>query len=100
MPIDLTHDTLIPFSNLPGWTTQHLGRRIHPSTLHRWRLRGVRGVRLDTVLIGGTRYTSTEALSRFFAATTAAADGQPFQSQPADTRQDDADAAFLAKHGI
>ena len=99
--IDVTHDTLIPFRDLPGWTNQHLGRRIHPSTLHRWRLRGVRGIRLETVLIGGTRYTSTEALSRFFAATTAAADGQTIEScGTADTRQVEADAAYLASQGI
>jgi len=98
--IDVTHDTLIPFSALPGWTAKNVGKRIHPSTLHRWRLRGVRGVRLGTVLIGGTRYTSTEALSRFFAATTAAADGQPVESYAADKHQDAADTAFLARHGI
>ena len=47
-----------------------LPSRPHPSTLHRWRLRGIRGVKLDTILIGGRRYTSREALQRFFAATT------------------------------
>jgi hypothetical protein len=30
--------------------------------------RGVRGVVLESVLIGGARYTSEEALERFFAA--------------------------------
>jgi len=50
---------------------------LHVSTLHRWRLRGVRGIRLATILIGGYRYTSHEALERFVAATTAAADGKP-----------------------
>jgi uncharacterized protein DUF1580 len=50
---------------------------VHVGTLHRWRLRGVRGVRLETIVIGGLRYTSAEALERFVAATTAAADGTP-----------------------
>ena len=49
----------------------------HLSTLHRWRLRGVRGVRLETVLIGGRRYTSVEALERFSERVTTAADGEP-----------------------
>jgi hypothetical protein len=39
----------------------------HPalSTLWRWQIKGVLGVRLETVLVGGRRYTSVEALSRF-----------------------------------
>jgi hypothetical protein len=37
----------------------------HVATLHRWRLRGVKGVKLETVLVGGRRFTSVEALARF-----------------------------------
>jgi hypothetical protein len=37
----------------------------HPSTLWRWWKRGIRGVKLETVVIGGARYTSVEALQRF-----------------------------------
>jgi len=50
------------------------GGPVHVSTIHRWRLKGVRGVRLETFLRGGIRYTTDEAIERFFAATTAAAD--------------------------
>jgi hypothetical protein len=49
--------------------------RLHVGTIHRWRLRGCRGVRLETALLGGIRYTTRQALDRFVAATTAAADG-------------------------
>ena len=52
-----------------------LGGAVHVSTMHRWRLKGCRGVRLETFLRGGIRHTTTAALERFFAATTAAADG-------------------------
>jgi len=38
-------------------------------------MRGVRGVRLETLMIGGVRKTSTEAIQRFFERVTAAADG-------------------------
>ncbi len=42
------------------------GKSVHVATLHRWASRnGVRGVRLETVRIGGVRYTSAEALQRF-----------------------------------
>ena len=42
------------------------GKSLHISTLCRWAKRGVRGVVLETLRIGGTRYTSLEALQRFF----------------------------------
>jgi hypothetical protein len=73
--IDVTKETLLPFSKTPSWTEKNLGKRISPATLHRWRLRGCRGVRLATILIGGQRCTSIEALQAFFEATTRAQDG-------------------------
>lgn len=45
--------------------TRHVPGNPHIATLHRWRLRGVRGVKLETVLVGGRRFTSVEALARF-----------------------------------
>lgn len=38
---------------------------VHVSTLWRWRLRGVRGHKLRTVVIGGTRYVLEEDLKAF-----------------------------------
>jgi hypothetical protein len=71
--IDLSAETPITLAEaartLPGGA-------VHVSTIHRWRLKGVRGVRLATFLRGGIRCTTDEAIERFFAATTAAADGQ------------------------
>lgn len=40
----------------------------HYATLFRWAQRGCRGIRLETILVGGIRYTSREALDRFIAA--------------------------------
>ena len=66
MSIDVESETLVQFSEarsaFPG------NRRVSLATLHRWRQRGVRGVKLETVLIGGLRYTSREAIARFIAA--------------------------------
>ena len=42
------------------------GKKPHVSTLYRWTIRGVRGVILETIQVGGTRCTSVEALHRFF----------------------------------
>jgi hypothetical protein len=46
-----------------------------PPTLHRWRLKGRFGIRLQTFLRGGRRYTTAEAVELFFEQITAAADG-------------------------
>lgn len=42
------------------------GRHPHPATLYRWATEGLRGVRLETIQVGGTLCTSIEALQRFF----------------------------------
>lgn len=64
--LDIRNEHLMSLRNaaisLPG--------RPHVSTLHRWRQRGVRGVKLETCLVGGKRFTSLEAIERFIAATT------------------------------
>ena len=39
--------------------------RPHVSTLWRWFRRGIKGVKLETTVLGGRRYTSVEALQRF-----------------------------------
>lgn len=64
--ISLTEETLIPLRDVPA----HLpprpgGKRIHVSAVYRWTQRGVQGIRLETIRVGGTTYTSVEALQRF-----------------------------------
>ena len=46
----------------------HVARenRKHVSTVWRWVLRGVKGHRLESFLVGGRRYTTREAVGRFF----------------------------------
>ena len=65
MAIDFEVETLVAFnearSAFPG------KKNIPLQTLHRWRLHGVRGAKLETVLVGGSRYTSREAINRFIA---------------------------------
>jgi hypothetical protein len=41
-------------------------RPVHPNTLRRWAFTGRRGVKLETIVIGGSTCTSREALARFF----------------------------------
>ncbi len=41
------------------------GKPLHVNTIHRWASGGVRGVVLQTALIGGVRYTTRRAIERF-----------------------------------
>jgi hypothetical protein len=41
------------------------GRPTHSSTIYRWTEYGVRGHKLEAIRLGGTLYTSREALQRF-----------------------------------
>jgi Protein of unknown function (DUF1580) len=43
--------------------------RPHVSTVWRWATRGFRGIVLETITVAGKRFTSKEALCRFFEAT-------------------------------
>ena len=79
--IDIDRETLIAFQKAPGL----IPGRPHLSTLHRWRLRGVHGIRLESCLLAGRRFTSREALNRFFDRTTAVGEGH--QPHPHTTRQ-------------
>jgi hypothetical protein len=73
MAIDASCETVIPLTEAPVWSPG----RPHISSVWRWVLKGVRGVKLETLVCGGRRFTSREAIDRFIAATTAAAHGEP-----------------------
>lgn len=91
MSIDPTKETLVTFSDarcaFPG------GRRVSLATLHRWRLSGVRGNKLQTCLVGGRRHTSAEAISRFITALNADVAPQTAPAFTATQRQKMSDAA-------
>jgi hypothetical protein len=61
--------------------------RPNTSTVWRWQQRGVRGIKLESVLVGGKRMTSREAVDRFIAAVNAAADGEQVQPETPAQRQ-------------
>jgi hypothetical protein len=69
--IDHTSESLLTFPEAAA----ALPDRPHVSTVHRWRMRGINGIKLETIRIGGRRYTSQEALDRFIGAITSAVDG-------------------------
>ncbi len=69
MPINIDRERLLTLSA----AAVSLPHRPHISTIGRWVQSGCRGVKLESVLLGGRRYTSKEALQRFIERTTSAA---------------------------
>lgn len=64
--IDLRVEELLPLREVPRrLPIRPSGKKLHVSAVYRWASRGVRGVRLETTRVGGTTYTSAEALQRF-----------------------------------
>ena len=61
--IDSQTEDMVPFQE----ASRYVPGRPSLAALHRWRLNGVRGVRLETLLIGGKRFTSRQAIARMIA---------------------------------
>jgi hypothetical protein len=71
--LDLSSETAIAVNKSPA----HIPGRPHVSTVWRWVLVGVRGIKLETFVVGCQRFTTKQAIERFIAATTARANGEP-----------------------
>ena len=64
--IDISTETLIPIRDVPRrLPPRPTGKRVHISAVYRWIARGVHGISLDSIKVGGSTYTSVEALQRF-----------------------------------
>lgn len=74
MAIDARHEEVFPLSQAYKRAEPLIGKRLAQSTFYRWASRGVKGIRLETRFLGVGRYTSTEALQRFFDRLTEATD--------------------------
>ena len=68
--------------------------RKHVTTVYRWTTTGCRGVTLETLQIGGTRFTSHEALQRFSASLTC---GRGAPKSPSGAKSA---AQELARYGV
>lgn len=66
--IALDKERLIPMREAPKHVPLRPGgKRLHISACYRWITKGIGGVRLESIKLGGTTYTSIEALQRFAA---------------------------------
>src|SRR5437773_9620588 len=73
--IDLINEHVVTLADLARrLPSRRNGRPTHVGTIHRWRLRGLRGVKLAAARLGGTWVTSLEAYQRFCDALTRLAD--------------------------
>jgi hypothetical protein len=61
----LTNERTVTFAEAAEHLPRLNGRKIHTSALWRWARHGVRGVKLEALLLGGRFCTSIEALERF-----------------------------------
>lgn len=61
MPIDTTHETLVPLSQ----AAKTFPCPVHQTTWWRWCIHGVKGIKLEYVRLGIRIFTSKEAIQRF-----------------------------------
>ncbi|MEI8371872.1 MAG: DUF1580 domain-containing protein [Planctomycetota bacterium] len=77
MAIDITTETVIaPTRATHLCPERRRGVRPNVATIYRWMMNGVRGIRLESIVVGGTRCTSVEAMQRFFDTLTSASDAE------------------------
>jgi len=82
--IDLAKEELITLKDIcQVLPRRRRGRKPAFSTVWRWSLHGVRGVKLETLRVGGTLCTSREAVQRFFEQLSALDDAPPPEQQAA-----------------
>lgn len=62
------------------------GKRVHVAALYRWASTGCRGVVLETLQVGGQRFTSMAALQRFAEELTNSCERCQIGSDPASRR--------------
>lgn len=98
MPIDIDYEKLVTLTEAAK--SKQFPKKPCVCTVARWCLDGVRGEILDSVVIGGRRYTSVEAIHRFVAATSR----HPRLSRPTmgndDSHRADEAAKRLTARGI
>ena len=74
------NNSIVDYISL-GKLCQLLPSRPHIATPHRWSTRGVRGIRLRTYLVGGSRATTLADFDRFVAEVSAVRDSTVLRDQ-------------------
>ena len=101
--IELSNEEVVPLAEAAEFLPRvRRGRKVSYSSLYRWAASGRRGVKLETIFVGGTRCTSREALQRFCDALTAGPGKSRGTSRTSAKRgrQIDAAEAAVASAGV
>ena len=77
---DLREDQPLSLPDAAEFLGKITGQKPHVSTLYRWCLRGCKGVRLESICIGGKRFVTATAIERFIEASSEA---RPARQAPA-----------------
>jgi hypothetical protein len=62
---DLSIGQAFPLTEAVKYLPKRNGKKVHYSTLYRWATKGARGRILETMRVGGIRYTTLAALKSF-----------------------------------
>jgi hypothetical protein len=105
MAILISEARVFPLADTPDHVPlRRGGKRLHPHTAFGWAKGRLRGVRLETIRVGGSLCTSAEALQRFFerlSALDSGAEAEPAPRSPVQRGRAIAKArAQLAKLGV
>jgi len=74
----LAHDRPMSLPDAAAYLGRITGQKPHVSTLWRWCLKGCKGVKLDSICIGGKRFVTAAAIDEFIdASTRRRPNGQP-----------------------
>lgn len=65
MKIDFQREVPVALKDVPRFVPKRSGKKVHYSTVYRWTTKGVRGRVLESVMVGGIRFTTLEAIERF-----------------------------------
>lgn len=77
---DLLDEELINVKELPDILEPRNGKKVHLAAIYRWIKSGLSGVKLETIIIANGRFTTREALNRFWVRVTEARDGLQAQA--------------------
>jgi Protein of unknown function (DUF1580) len=99
--IDITKDEIFSLGHLARRLPKLHGTSVNPSTCSRWANRGVGGHQLETIAIGGRRFTTWAAYLAFAAAVAGGKVTAPAPATPERGRRRIRDAeAVLRRAGI
>jgi len=101
--IDLACETPLTLEDAAAALPGVGGEPIHVQTIRRWAAKGLRGIKLETTICGGRRYTSLAAISRFCDALTQLRDGPakpPARRRRSAHSHQRAMKALADRHGI